>query len=90
MKTQFFFSKSDLKIEHLWIQRDHLNVVREYHLWMMNYTPDLVIKESHRAVAEGIAEALTHLELLLAALQPTVAVGLGVLPSLPLEDKLDE
>jgi len=90
MNIQDFSSKPDLKMEHLWTQRDHLSIVGEYHLWMMNHTSNLAIKESHRAVAERIFEARAQLDLLISALGPSLAAGPGLLPSVPLEAKMNQ
>ena len=61
MNNHEILSMQELKLQHLSIQSEHLQFVREYHLWMAAATSDPAISDLHHTLVDQIDEALKHL-----------------------------
>jgi len=59
----------DIQIDHLKAQQKHLNLVRNYHVWMMSETDELMVRDLHHTVADRISAVLSGLDKLIEALE---------------------
>lgn len=69
MNNHEILSMQEIKLQHLSIQYQHLQVVSEYHRGIATLTADPTISDLHRTLAEQIEEALKHLGQIISTLQ---------------------
>jgi len=63
-----------IQTNHLKAQQRHLNLVRNYHLWMMDETKEALVKDLHRTISETLTSALAGLDKLIQELEQAAPV----------------